>query len=405
MNRRRFLQSIGAGSTALYLSACSDDVPATRYNQQDKDQLAQQRLDEARLAGSGEYGAQRYQGYRGLSRLPWFDLNDQGRLICTDATIPRAIDIHSHLGMSVLFSPNIDLNQPSKRVKHLLDCDDPAAACELDLDVYANGNFTQDRLATMQSEVRAQGLWGSEFARTQTIPNLLQEMDDMRVEQAVLLPIKVGLWFGDDLTEQWRKGVDQAQAQQRLHVGFSIDPTASNRLQQFDQYVASGAKIVKLHPTVQRFYPDDSRAMEIYQRAKQHNVIIFFHGGRAGIEPESSHPYAMPRHYRAPLAEFPEVQFILGHAGARDHHAMFALARDYDNAWIGTHGQSIQNLENMIAQTGGQRLLFGTDWPFYHIGMSLAKVLITTQGERRRSIRQAILRDNAVQLFGRALTV
>ena len=35
------------------------------------------------------------------------------------------------------------------------------------------------RLSTL-----AQGLWGSEFARTHTLPNLLDEMDAMRVQKA-----------------------------------------------------------------------------------------------------------------------------------------------------------------------------------------------------------------------------
>ena len=46
-----------------------------------------------------------------------------------------------------------------------------------------------------------------------------------------------------------------------------------------------------------------------------------------------------------------------------------------------------------------QRLLFGSDWPFYHIGMSLAKVLLCTESRHRRFARGRILRDNALALF------
>ena len=75
--------------------------------------------------------------------------------------------------------------------------------------------------------------------------------------------------------------------------------------------------------------------MELYAEAQTLGLVVFFHGGRAGIEPESSHRYALPRHYEAALAEFPNLQFILGHAGARDSKAMIALAARYDNAWLG----------------------------------------------------------------------
>jgi predicted TIM-barrel fold metal-dependent hydrolase len=107
----------------------------------------------------------------------------------------------------------------------------------------------------------------------------------------------------------------------------------------------------------------------------------------------------MPRHYEAALAEFPKLQFVLGHAGARDNDAMLDLAVRYENAWQGIHGQSLTHLEKMIQRTNGDRLLFGTDWPFYHIGASLAKVLIVTATPARQEMRQRILRDNAKSLF------
>lgn len=76
---------------------------------------------------------------------------------------------------------------------------------------------------------------------------------------------------------------------------------------------------------------------------------------------------------------------------------MLELALRYDNAWIGIHGQSLTHLERIIEKTRGDRLLFGTDWPFYHIAASLAKVLITT--EKRLDLRERILCGNAQRLF------
>jgi len=156
---------------------------------------------------------------------------------------------------------------------------------------------------------------------------------------------------------------------------------------------------MKLHPTVQGFYPDDPDMMAIYEEAQHLGVVVFFHGGRAGIEPESRQRYAMPRHYARVLANFPDLQIVLGHAGARDGEAMLELALKHDNAWLDIHGQSISRLSEIIRRTAGKQLLFGSDWPFYHCGSSLAKVLICTEKVGQASIRKAILRDNAVQLL------
>ncbi len=397
--RRRSLLALAAATAGAALTGCNRP-PADRYNQVDIDAMQAQRAAEAQASGKGRWGAHRYAGYRGLAQLPWFDLDERGQLVCVDDTVPAAIDIHCHLGMSVLFSPEIDLNRRTDRVKHLLDCDGSDPGCALDLDVYANSNFTPEAEKELQRQIRNQGLLGSDFAATQTIPNLVAEMDAMRVQQAVLLPIKLGVWFGDDLTDQWRRALEVSDAQERLIMGGSVHPESDDAVAQLRAQAAAGARVFKLHPTVQRFYPDDNRVMDVYEAAQELGVMIFFHGGRAGIEPDSSHPYAMPRHYEAAIANFPKLPFILGHAGARDFEAMLQLAVRHDNAWLGIHGQSITNLETMINATGGERLLFGTDWPFYHIGMSLAKVLITTDTPARATIRSRILRDNAIGLLG-----
>ena len=397
-SRRQFLLGSGVTACGLGLSGC-DPVPAKRYNEADIATLARQRTSEKARSGKGPYGSQIYPGYRGLAKLPWFELDKDGNLYCNDDDVPYSIDVHCHLGMSVLFRPRLDLLAATSRVKHLLDCDATDPGCPLDLDIYINGNFSDQALDDLTMSTIAQGVWGSPFTKTQTIPNLLREMESMRVQQAMLLPIKLGLPFGDQLEQDWFAAVNAGAAEQQLHVGLSVYPGDATAVTQMRQAAARGGRIIKLHPTVQRFYPDEPALMALYAEAQALGLVVFFHGGRAGIEPESSHQFAMPRHYEAALAEYPNLQFILGHAGARDSEAMIALARRYDNAWLGIHGQSVTMLETMIQSTDSDRLLFGTDWPFYHLGASLAKVLITTEVSSRRTLRQKILRDNALRLF------
>jgi len=396
--RRQFVLGSSMAALGLGLSGC-DPVPPGRYTQADIELLALQRSIEDAKRGQGPYGRHVYAGYRGLADLPWFGLDADGLLRLTDPDVPDSIDVHCHLGMSVLFQPDLDLQAATPRVKHLLDCDRETPGCPLDLDVYINGNFSEQDLDDLTMSTIAQATWGSKFAKTQTIPNLLREMDSMRIQQAMLLPIELGLPFGDNLTDDWTAAVNSSDANQRLHVGLSVHPRSDVAIQRMRLDAARGGRIIKLHPTVQRFYPDEWPLMDIYAEAEALGLVVFFHGGRAGIEPRSSHRYAMPRHYEAPLAEFPKLQFILGHSGARDSEAMIALAARYNNAWLGIHGQSLTMLETMIQRINSDRLLFGTDWPFYHLAASLAKVLITTDTPERARLRRKILRENALALF------
>lgn len=390
------MKGLGAASVSLAWPGCGGHAPE-RYTAEDAAELVRQREQESAASGRGPYGQQRYAGYRGLAELPWYELDEQGQLVCRDASIPQAIDFHCHLGISTLFAPDIDLQRRHDRVIHLLDCDGQNPGCELDLDIYINGNFGEEGESDLRSESLAQGLWGSDKAETQTIPNLLAEMDAIRVERAVLLPIRFGWPFGDDLNERWREALDVADVPDRLSLGASVHPDDGDRLERLERYAAAGARVVKLHPPMQRFYPDDPSLFDIYDLCRSLGLIVFFHAGRAGVEPESLHGYALPRHYEAALAEFPELPFVLGHSGARDADGFLELALRHENAWLGIHGQGVSHLHEMIERTGGRRMLFGTDWPWYHLAATHAKVLITTEG--RADVRAAILRENALALL------
>ena len=397
-SRRQFLVAAAAGTAGLALPGCGGEADPARYTEADIARLARQWESEAARSGQGPFGPQRYRGYRGLAELPWFELDSDGQLRCVADGLPPAIDVHCHFGMSLFLAPEVDLQARTARVVHLLDCDGQQPGCELDLDVYINANFSDDDLWELRKGALAQLTWGSAAAATQTVPNLLAEMDATQVGEALILPIAFGLPFGDDLCERWMAAIDRAGAGDRLLPGASVHPRDPERIAKLERYAAAGARAVKLHPTMQRFYPDDPDVMEIYQACERLGLPVIFHTGRAGIEPEATHRFALPRHYEGALSSFPNVDFVLGHAGARDAAAALPLALRYQNAWLGIHGQGVTTLGEMLDATGGERMLFGTDWPFYHLAATLAKVLIVTEGSPEQ--RRALLRGNAERLLG-----
>ncbi|HET6304777.1 MAG TPA: amidohydrolase family protein [Myxococcota bacterium] len=390
MTRRELLALLGALATG-----CG---PGGEYTADDAARLDAQRRQERERSGRGPFGELRYRGYRGLAELPWFELDAQGRLRLA-AEIPPAFDVHAHLGIGVLLAPHVDLAKRSERVLHLLDCDATDPGCALDLDVYINGNFTEEALRDLEWELARQLVFGSRKARTHTIPNLLDEMDAVGVTKAALLPIAFGLPFRDDLTEQWRDAVEAAGAGGRLLTCASVHPRDPERLTRLRGFAARGARAVKLHPAAQRFAASDAGALEIYAECERLGLPVFFHAGRAGIEPEAALSYNLVRHLEVAVASFPRVRFALGHAGARDVAEAIPLARRHPNVWLDTHGQGVTQLAELLESLGPERLLFGSDWPWYHLAASLAKVLIVTEG--KPEARDAWLRGNAERFFER----
>jgi predicted TIM-barrel fold metal-dependent hydrolase len=373
--------------------------PGDRYTDADEARLEAQRRREARESGTGPDGPQRYRGYRGLAALPWYEIDGRGRLVCT-ADVPEAVDIHAHLGMSMLFAPDVDLLRRTDRVAHLLDCDRDDPGCELDLDVYMNAAFTESELGELRRGAVEELTIGSPRAATHTIPNLIDEMDDVRVGRATILPIAFGLPFGDDLTERWMAAIEASGKGDRLIPGASVHPRDDDAIVKLRGHAEAGARVVKLHPAAQRFYADAPEAMAIYEECGRLGLPVVFHAGRAGIEPEYTHRFTLMRHYEPMLRELPDVRFVLGHAGARDVADAIPLAERYENAWLGLHGQGVTTLREIVSRVDTGRLLFGSDWPFYHLAASHAKILMVTEG--RPALRSAILRDNARRLLGLA---
>ena len=100
------------------------------------------------------------------------------------------------------------------------------------------------------------------------------------------------------------------------------------------------------------------------------------------------------------LRHFYERGIDEGRAGHRYsfRDKLIALAQQHDNVWLDAHGQGLSNLRRLIDGVGAERVFFGSDWPWYPIAASLAKILIVTEGDQ--TVRDLILAENARTFFG-----
>jgi predicted TIM-barrel fold metal-dependent hydrolase len=395
MDRRHFLKlalAALAGAGGAFSCTRSGD-----YTDDDAVRLAAQMRDELARSGTGPYGPLRFSGYRGLANLPWFELDANG-VLRTKVELPPVFDFHAHLGWAHLFAPPVDLLQRTQRIQYLLDCDRTDPPCTLDLDVYINANFTEAMHDDLSREVRNSLLFGSQAAATHTIPNLLAEMDAVGVAKVAVLPIATGLPFGEDPTAHILDAIASAGAGERLVPFASVHPRNAGWRKLLHGYAERGVRGVKVHPEMQRLFPDEPAAMELYEECGRLNLPVIFHGGRSGIEPAFMRPYALIRRYVAAITSFPQVRFVLGHAGARDVADAIPVAQQHANVWLEISGQGVTQLHELIRTLGYEKLLFGTDWPFYPLAATLAKVLIVTKDHD--PARTAILYANAERVLG-----
>jgi predicted TIM-barrel fold metal-dependent hydrolase len=129
---------------------------------------------------------------------------------------------------------------------------------------------------------------------------------------------------------------------------------------------------------------------------------VLFHCGPVGIEPKAAARRSDVSRYERVIAENPDTTFVLGHCGALQVDKALPYAAKYPNTLFEVSCLGLDAMETVIQTVPGHRLLFGTDWPFYHQSLTLARVLILTEGDV--PLRRAILHDNAAALLGDRVT-
>jgi predicted TIM-barrel fold metal-dependent hydrolase len=321
-----------------------------------------------------------------LARLPWFE-SDGHTLRLADRSLGPTIDVHTHLALAYVRRHRIPLDRGHAQTEHYL----PAERA-LDLEVYANRNFTPADLRRIERDLTLGSLTAGGMRRTHTLANLAREMADLGVVTSVLLAIDFPVLSGN-------AGAWLAAARDRAEfvVFGSVHPYHPQPERALDRQVALGACGIKVHPSVQYVAPEDPRAMRLYALCGRRGLPVFFHCGPVGIETRIGRRLTQVRRYRRPLEAHPETTFVLGHCGALQVDEAIELARTFPNVWVEISSQPLAAVRAILERVDPQRILYGSDWPFYHQALPLAKLLIATEGQE--ALRPLVMRENADRLL------
>ena len=323
-----------------------------------------------------------------LARLPYFERRDGDRLVLADDSVGPVIDIHTHLALAFGVPGLVNLNNGSEPTEHYLSM----RGRKIDLEVYINKNFTAEDLGRLKRDLTLKGLTGSGMRRTHTIPNLIREMTDLNIVKSVLLPIDFPVLSANAVT--WLRILSDNED----FITFGcVHPYASHVEKKLDRQLALGARGIKVHPATQMIRPDNPRAMQLYRLCGERNLPVMFHCGPVGIEPKMGRKRSQVVLYEKALRENPDTLFILGHSGALQMEQALEYSKTYTNVYLDLSCQSLTNVRKILDEADPDRLMYGTDWPFYHQAIALAKVLMAT--EQSPALRGKVLYENAARLF------
>jgi uncharacterized protein len=330
----------------------------------------------------------RFRDHYELATLPYFDLTEDRRLVLSDPEFGPSIDVHTHLALSYIRPFCTDLRAEHPHTEHYLPLER-----DLDLDVYLNKNFSPWDLKRMTRDLTWRSATSGGMRRTHTLPNLLREMAALGIAHAALLPVELPL-----LSRNAETYLGLTRECPEVICFGSVHPYEWRPLERLEAQKARGARAVKIHPAVQMIYPHAPRAMRVYRKCGELGLPVFWHCGPVDIEPAAGRRRSQVRYYEEPIAELPDTTFILGHSGALQPELALGFANKYGNAWLDLASQSLPVIRTLLERGPQDRIMMGSDWPFYHQATALAKVLIATEGDKE--LRRKVLFGNAGRLFG-----
>jgi uncharacterized protein len=168
-----------------------------------------------------------------------------------------------------------------------------------------------------------------------------------------------------------------------------------------------GARGIKVHPVMQRFFPDDPRLTETYALCEELELTVLSHSGTSRSAPQYADPFA----FSAVMEAHPRLHLLLAHLGGSSWHQIREFAAAYPSvsfdlceiiAWTGAPGApTADELGRLIRDIGADRVLFGTDFPWYELDHTVDQLmeLPHLSDEERRGI----LGENAIRRMGLVL--
>lgn len=325
-----------------------------------------------------------------LAEMPFFQKSQNHRIKLKPGVIDhKIIDFHTHLGWNLPVGKEHDLWKESA-VNYCYPTNSP-----IDLSRHGALDFG-GKLNHKEKEIIGSVINLKKYSRTYTIPNIISEMDDFQVEKSVVLSMKIPLMANN--TDNIVKNINMDnRAKKRLVVFASLNPRSLDKGGKLEEWLEQGIRGIKLHPLFNFFRPDSNGSYKIYELAEKNNLIVIFHTGLSPAAPKYLKKFVGIKSYEQAVKNFPRVKFVLGHGGGfSDWEEAIGISNKYQNAYLETSGQPPSVIAEFINKADNNRILYGSDWPFYPMAVSLAKLLLSTKD---KNTLKKILFRNAFRLL------
>jgi predicted TIM-barrel fold metal-dependent hydrolase len=235
------------------------------------------------------------------------------------------------------------------------------------------------------------GAWGQVW----NAERLVGLLDECGFDRAVIFTF-AGLYandeygfYNDNLANEVGRFPDRL-------IGFGCldlksDPRAADQIPRLVEEL--GLVGLKFHPWAQRFPANSGLLRSVYEHASRYRLPILFHTGTP--------PYSQPAQVAQWAAEYPDVQFIMGHFGKLLWLDAVRAAARHPNVYLETSGAQVSDIEIGVEILGEDRILFGTDLPIGGAAAGKWNVRKIDAAHISERAKERIFALNILEILGR----
>ncbi len=188
-------------------------------------------------------------------------------------------------------------------------------------------------------------------------------LKEHNIEKAVILPeispITTGI-VSNEYVLEFCQGED-------IFVPFcTVNPSlVSHPAKEIKKFIEMGAKGIKLYPSYNHFYPNESSLYPVYALAEEYGLPVLIHTG-SSVFKGAKIKYADPLHLDDVAADFPELKLLMAHSGrGLWYDKAFFLSRIHENLYLEISGLPPKNFLNYFPdmEKNIDKFVYGSDWP------------------------------------------
>jgi predicted TIM-barrel fold metal-dependent hydrolase len=254
-----------------------------------------------------------------------------------------------------------------------------------------------DRIAGVVLESLVNQL-GLEAIAPNTVDSLKAQMNASGVDKSVVLGVV-------ERADQVRRANDWLiSIQDEMLVPFgAMHPDLTDKAAEVRRLREHGVKGIKLHPMMNRFYPDDPNMFPVYEEMGE-SMVLEIHSGSLPHVKEGETVYSVPKRIMNIVRQFPRLKVIALHLGG------FYMLDEAERELIGQENVLIDttwppSLREVAASTltaiinkhGSDKVCFGTDFP---LASQVADAEYVLKLPVSDSDKERILGENAREFIG-----